>query len=162
MQNPANKPTILMVEDDENDVYLFEREFIRLMDRVRVRRVRDGVEATEYMAGVGEYADRQKYPLPGVILLDLKLPRINGLQFLKWLRSDFHGNNQPTPVIVLTSSDLEVDVQATGEAGASGFLTKPAKWEALLEQLQRLGMDWAVRLAAAEDSPAEMQARGRR
>lgn len=159
MANTTNKPTILMVEEDENDVYLFEREFIRIMDRVRVRRVRDGVEATEYMEGVGEYADREKYPLPGVILLDLKLPRISGLELLKWLRSGFHGNHQPTPVIVLSSSGLEADVRAATDAGASAFMTKPAKWEVLLEQLQRLGIHLAGRGEAARSSPPMMQQR---
>jgi CheY-like chemotaxis protein len=143
MFNTTSKTTILMVEDDENDVYLFEREFIRLMDRIRVRRVKDGVEATEYLEGVGEYSDRVKYPLPGVILLDLGLPRINGLEFLEWLRSCFHGHNERTPVIVLSSSSLEADVQAASEAGANAFLTKPARWEHLLEQFQRLGIPLA-------------------
>ena len=159
MASTTDKPTILMVEDDENDVYLFEREFIRLMDRVRVRRVRDGVEATEYMEGVGEYADRGKYPLPRVILLDLNLPRINGLEFLEWLRSVFHGNVQQTPVIVLSSSSLEADVQAASDAGGSAFLTKPAQWEDLLEQLQRLGIHLAGQGEATRSFPPVMQER---
>ena len=153
MLNATNKPTILMVEDDESDAYLFEREFIRLMDRVRVRRVKDGVEAQEYVAGVGDYADRMRYPLPSVILLDLKLPRINGLEFLEWFRSGFHGHDQQTPVIVLSSSNLEEDVQAAGAVGASAFLTKPAKWEVLLEQFQRLGIYLAGHGDRAHDSP---------
>jgi len=140
MLHTTNKPTILMVEDDERDAFLFEREFIRLMDRLRVRRVKDGVEAQEYVAGVGEYADREKYPLPKAIVLDLGLPRINGLEFLEWLRSDAYGNDQHTPVIVLSSSSLAADAQAACAAGASAFLTKPAKWEVLLDQFQRLGL----------------------
>jgi CheY-like chemotaxis protein len=140
MSNTANKTTILMVEDDDNDVFLFQREFIQLMDRVRVRRVRDGVAASEYMKGPGEYADREKYPLPRVILLDWKLPRINVLEFLEWLRSVFHGNDRQTPVIVLSSSGIEADVRAASNAGANAFLTKPAQWEVLLEQFRRLGI----------------------
>ncbi len=159
MFNTTSKTTILMVEDDENDVYLFEQEFIRLMDRVRVRRVKDGVEATEYLEGVGEYADREKYPLPRVILLDLKMPRFNGLEFLEWLRSGFHRNDQRTPVIVLSSSGLEADVQSASEAGANAFLTKPARWEHVLEQFQRLGIYLAGQGEAVQSSPPVMPER---
>ena len=143
MSSTTSKTTILMVEDEDHDVFLFEREFIRLMDRIRVRRVKDGVEATEYMAGKGEYADRQKYPLPKVILLDLKLPRLDGREFLLWLRSDFPGHARHTPVIVLSCSNLDEDVKAVTNAGASAFLAKPARWDDLLEQFQRLGIEMA-------------------
>jgi CheY-like chemotaxis protein len=140
MLNAAGKTTILMVEDDENDVFLFEQEFVQLMDRLRVRRVKDGVEARDYMQGAGDYADREKYPFPNLILLDLKLPRISGLEFLEWLRSALHGNDQLTPVIVLSSSKLEADVNRASAAGVSAFLTKPAIWDVVLEQFTRLGI----------------------
>ena len=136
--NATEKPTILLVEDDENDVFLFERELIKLMDRLRVRRVGDGVKAREYIQGLGGFADREKYPLPKAIVLDLNLPRASGLEFLDWLRSGFCEHSQDAPVIVLSASGLEADVRGASHAGANAFLTKPAKWEDLLEHFQRL------------------------
>ncbi len=158
MLNAAGKATILMVEDDENDVFLFEQEFIRLMDRLRVRRVKDGVEAKDYMQGVGAYANREKYPFPDVILLDLKLPRISGLEFLAWLRSALHGNDQLTPVIVLSSSNLEADVNRARAAGVSAFLTKPALWDVVLEQFTRLGIYLAEPVEPPPTSSPELPA----
>ena len=77
----------MLVEDDPNDIFSVEREFRDAPAHLRLRAVSDGIEAMRYLTAQGEYADRDKYPLPDVILLDLKMPRFSGFDFMEWLRS---------------------------------------------------------------------------
>src|ERR1700677_3075494 len=98
----ADAPTILVAEDDDNDVFFLERAFKQAQLCNPLRRVKDGEEAIAYLRGDGEYSDRQKHPLPRFMLLDLKMPRKNGFEVLAWTRQ------QPVlkriPIAILTSS----------------------------------------------------------
>ena len=133
---------MLLVEDDPNDILLIQRAFAKacLVNPLKV--VRDGEEALNYLSGSGDFADRGRYPLPSLILLDLKLPRKSGLEILQWLRQ------QPVlkhiPVIVLTSSKESSDVSRAYDLGANSYLVKPLNYEALVEMMDALNRFWLV------------------
>jgi CheY-like chemotaxis protein len=132
--------TILLVEDDANDIYFMKRAAREagIFDLLHV--AQDGQEAEDYLGGLGEYADRQRFPLPCVILLDLKLPRVMGFEVLKWIRQ------QPALksiiVIVLTSSDLGPDVDLAYQLGANSYLVKPPNPDRLTEMITRIKQYW--------------------
>lgn len=134
--------TILMVEDDPNDILLTQRAFMQASLVNPLRIVRDGDEAVAYLGGRGIYADRSRYPLPSLILLDLKLPKRSGLEVLEFLRG------QPalkqTPVIVLTSSQESSDIQRAYALGANSYLLKPVGFDGLLDMVKAIGMYWVL------------------
>src|SRR5262245_39506711 len=88
MEIPMDDKIILLAEDDDNDVVLLERAFQKANRHDSLRIVRDGDQAINYLSGRGEYADRERFPIPFVILLDLKMPGTNGFEVLEWVRSD--------------------------------------------------------------------------
>jgi CheY-like chemotaxis protein len=118
-----NLPTILLVEDDAGDVALLLRGFNKAGVLNPIIHLKDGDAALAYLAGVGEYSDRMQYPLPALILLDLKLPGMTGLQLLQWMRTQ--RDVRRIPVVVLTSNDNRLTVNAAYDAGASSYLIKP-------------------------------------
>ena len=134
--------TVLLAEDDPDDVLLTQIAFekARLANPLMV--VRDGEEAISYLKGEGVFKDRDKYPLPILLLLDLKMPKLNGFQVLQWIRT------QPQlsrlSVAVMTSSDPAPDVNRAYELGASSYLIKPPDAEALLALVQRLHAYWLI------------------
>ena len=116
--------TILLVEDEENDVFFMKRAAKKngILNPLQV--AHDGQEAIDYLGGIGAYADRERFPLPGLVLLDLKLPRVMGFDVLKWIRKQ--AELQGLVVIVLTSSNLGSDIDMAYLLGANSFLVKPA------------------------------------
>jgi CheY-like chemotaxis protein len=116
--------SILQVEDEENDVFFFKlaAEKAGLLNPLQV--ARDGREAIDYLAGTDKYADRHQFPLPVIILLDLKLPQVPGLEVLKFIRSQPH--LAKVVVLVLSSSDQDFDVEAAYRLGANSYIVKPA------------------------------------
>lgn len=134
--------TILLVEDDPNDVLLIQRAFrkARLVNPLQV--VRDGEEAIAYLGGEGAYADREQYPLPALVLLDLKLPRRSGFEVLQWIRQ--HAGLKRVPVVVLTSSRNGPDVNLAYELGANSYLVKPVGFEGLVDLLKAVHLYWMV------------------
>jgi CheY-like chemotaxis protein len=136
--------TFLLVEDDPNDVLMLEMEFRRAPLRIRLIAVEDGGEAINYLQGAGPYEDRGKYPIPDVILLDLKMPRINGFEFLKWLRSRNNKHHRFIPVVVMSSSAMREDVDRAYALGANSYLVKPVEWNLFQARVQALGIYWAV------------------
>jgi len=132
--------TILLVEDDENDVFFLTYAFesAGVMNPVAV--AKDGQEAIEYLAGTGRYADRGRYPLPCLVLLDLKLPVKPGLEVLRWIRQQHH--LQPLLVIVLTSSRDSNDVDEAYRLGARSFLVKPLSIHERLETAKIIKRYW--------------------
>lgn len=136
----------LLAEDDPYDAFGVEQEFKRGPDHLHLRRVCDGVEAMEYVEGRGEYADRQKYPLPDVILLDLKMPRMGGFEFLDWLRQRAPEALRRTPVVVLSSSTVESDVSRAYLLGADSYVIKPADMRLYRACIKELGTYWSQRL----------------
>lgn len=127
-----NREIILYAEDDEDDQFLIERAFKKMACPVEVRFVSDGSEALEYMRGAGKYTDRARFPLPTVIFLDIKMPRMNGFEVLQWLKgSDAF---KLIPVVMISSSQLQADIDHAYALGASVYLVKPAR----MEELQKL------------------------
>jgi CheY-like chemotaxis protein len=121
MSQPSR--TILLVEDNEDDQFLMRRALKAANITESLQLVSDGQEAIDYLEGTGRFADRAQFPLPSVILLDLKLPYIPGLQVLTWIR--YHDGLKDVPVIVLTSSPEDRDREKAAELGAIGYHVKP-------------------------------------
>jgi CheY-like chemotaxis protein len=132
--------TILIVEDEADDIELLDYALTKAgVDNPR-RALRDGDEAAAYIGGSAEYADRSHFPLPGLVLLDLKLPRRSGFEVLECIRNDQFAKH--IPVIVLTSSDNEKDIVRAYAAGANSYLVKPVKRDALLTMVKTLDDYW--------------------
>jgi CheY-like chemotaxis protein len=125
---------ILLVEDDPNDVFLMERAIAKSKLDLHLQIVPNGEEAVSYLSGEGKYSDRNSYPIPHCIFLDLKMPFLSGFEVLEWLRS------QPAltdvPVYVLTSSPEERDRGRALQLGAKGYGLKPPSPQMLIEILQ--------------------------
>lgn len=117
---------ILLVEDLDDDILLIRRAFAAAKLQIPLQIVRDGEEAVAYLMGIGKYAQRDEFPLPDLILLDLKMPKMDGLEVLRWIRS--HPHLKALRVIVLTSSEDIYDVNKAYELGANSFLVKPAEF----------------------------------
>lgn len=121
---------VLIAEDDDDDFELFRLGVRKARLDINLARVRDGVEAKEYLAGSRPYSNRAQFPLPDLILADLKMPRCTGFELLKWLRA------QPLirriPCVVLSSSNQQCDVNDAFELGANSYLAKPGDFKNLI------------------------------
>src|SRR5690348_14796702 len=131
----AEHAVILLAEDEEDYVLLIRRAFSQAKIPNPLHVVWNGQEAIAYLKGEGKYANREEYPLPDLFLLDLKMPRVNGFEVLKWLRSQ--PGLAPLRVLVLTSSDAIRDVNEAYRLGANSFLVKPLDFQDFT-QLSRL------------------------
>ncbi len=131
---------ILLAEDDENDVFLMGRAFDRAGIPNRLVVVRNGQEAIDYLAGTGEYTQRDKYPIPGLVLLDLKMPWMDGFDVLRWLRS--HSQFDTLPVVILTSSKLQSDIDKSRQLGVYDYRVKPHGFEELVRLLDDVRKCW--------------------
>jgi two-component system response regulator len=138
--NRAN--TILLVEDNADDEELTLRAFKKSKVLNQVEVVRDGVEALDYLFATGTYADRDPKAMPSVILLDLKLPKLGGLDVLRRVRAD--ERTRRIPVVVLTSSNEEKDILSSYGLGANSFVRKPVDFAQFMEAAQQLGLYWLV------------------
>lgn len=133
---------ILLVEDNPNDVELTLRAFekSKLLSRIVV--VRDGEQAIHYLFSTGPHAGRDPALTPEVVLLDMKLPKIDGLGVLKRLRADWR--TKRLPVVMLTSSKEEKDVASSYDLGANSFVRKPVDFGEFVEAANQLGLYWLV------------------
>jgi CheY-like chemotaxis protein len=122
--NATAAPTILLVEDEENDVVFMKMamEHAGITNTLQV--AEDGGQAIEYLSGNGGYADRRRHPLPALVLLDLKLPRVMGMDVLKWIRE--RREFDLMVVIILTSSQQRSDIELTASLHANSYLLKPS------------------------------------
>lgn len=125
--------TLLLVEDNDDDVFIFQRAYKQAQLSHPLQVARDGEEATDYLLGRGAFADRTKYPLPFLVLLDLKLPFKSGLEVLESVREQPELAN--LCVVVLTSSAEDRDVARAHELGAQAYLVKPPSARSLLETM---------------------------
>jgi CheY-like chemotaxis protein len=132
--------TLLLVEDSEDDVFLMKRSFTRADIHFDLQVVQDGDQAVEYLSGKGIFADRATYPLPTLVLLDVKLPRRNGQEVLSWIRSQ--PQLKGLPVVMLTSSSEPEDVDRAYRNGANSYLVKPINYEQLDKMLPLLMEYW--------------------
>src|SRR4051812_24188581 len=135
-----NASTILLAEDREEDIILVEKAFQKGGIENPIFVVRDGEEAINYLAGVGRFADRLQYPLPILLLLDLKMPGTDGFDVLRWIKT--RSELRALRVVVLTSSDAIRDVNRAYQLGASSFLVKPVDFYNTVEMAKTLTRYW--------------------
>ena len=131
---------ILLAEDDKNDIFLMRRAFDNAGYQNPLVVVHNGQEAIHYLEGRGQFADRGKHPLPGMMLLDLKMPLMDGFDVLAWLRSQSQFDT--LPVVVLTSSKLETDIDRSRELGVYDYRVKPHTFEDLVRLLDDVRKCW--------------------
>ena len=133
---------ILLVEDNDDDVQLTLRalRLHRIANTVHV--ARDGAEALDFLFCRGAYADRPLEELPQLVLLDLKLPKVPGLDVLKKLRED--PRTRRLPVVILTSSNVESDLATSYDLGANSYIRKPVDFTQFMEAVEHLGLYWLV------------------
>ena len=131
--------TILLVDDSENDIILMRAAFGKAEFNIPLQEVHNGEQAIAYLKGEGIYSDRQKHPLPSVMLLDLNMPMKNGFDVLRWVRT------QPAikrlSIIILTASMRPEDVERAFDLGATSYLVKPSNIDALTAMIRCL-RDW--------------------
>jgi CheY-like chemotaxis protein len=135
-----NNVPILLAEDDKNDIYLMRRAFDSAGYLNPLFIVHNGQEVVDYLEGTGPFAQRDKHPLPGLLLLDLKMPLMDGYDVLAWLRR--HSEFDALPVIVLTASKLEEDINRTRELGIHDYRVKPHAFEDLVRLLDDVRKCW--------------------
>jgi two-component system, response regulator len=133
---------ILLVEDNDDDVELTLRALRRNRVANRVDVVRDGAEALEYLFATGSYAGRDMRDTPNLVLLDLKLPKVGGLEVLERLRGD--PRTRRLPVVILTSSNVESDLARSYDLGANSYIRKPVDFTQFMEAVNQLGLYWLV------------------
>ena len=141
MKVPDDK-IILLVEDNADDVQLTLRSLRKnnILNEVIV--ARDGVEALDYLFGRGAYAERDLNCLPVVVLLDIKLPKIDGIEVLRQLRQD--ERTRLLPVVILTSSKEDQDLVQSYSLGANSYVRKPVDFHRFVEAVQQLGLYWLI------------------
>lgn len=134
------RPTIkiLLVEDDDGHARLVERNLRKVNLANPIDRVRDGIEALEYLRNEGAFSDRDRYSRPRMVLLDINMPRMDGIEVLEHIKAD--AELRCLPVIMLTSTDNQSEIDRCYRAGANGYVAKPVNIVSLGEKLQRLGM----------------------
>ena len=131
---------ILVADDDENDLFFLRRAIQRAGLANPLFVAHDGQEAIDYLAGVPPYENRMRFPLPGLLLLDLKMPRVNGFDVLAWWSQ--HPDLKKIRVVVLSSSSHEEDVRKARDLGAHDFKTKPSEFEHLVQLIRDVYRCW--------------------
>ena len=125
---------ILYAEDDPNDVIIFTVVFKRGMLPAVLRTVDDGQAVVEWLAGKGKYSDREKFPQPDILILDLKMPKKNGFEVLEWVRSQ--KGFESLPVLILSSSDVPEDAQRAYRLGATTYFVKSPTFQDVIQYLR--------------------------
>lgn len=134
--------TILLVDDDENDALLVKMAFQKNGIQNPVQWAKDGLEAVAYLNGEGDYANRRVYPFPEVLILDLKMPRMSGLELLAWVRD--HPEFKVIPTIIMTSSKLDADIEKAYHLGANTYMLKPSSLDELTKMVKAAHEYWSL------------------
>ena len=142
---------ILQVEDDPNDVFLLQHAMTKAGVANPIHVASDGRQAIEYLQGTGQFADRETFPLPCLVLLDLKLPYVLGLDVLKWIRQQ---PGPPLVVVMLTASGEDGDIATAYRLGANAFLTKPSEAAKLVDMAKAIQDFWLTHNTLPEESSA--------
>lgn len=132
--------TILMADDDSEDRMLAKEALDESRLANEINFVEDGHELLEYLFNRGKYSDKKKYPKPGIILLDLNMPKKDGRQALKEIKAE--KTLRSIPVIVLTTSKAEEDIIKTYDLGVNSFITKPISFQGLVDVMKAIGKYW--------------------
>jgi CheY-like chemotaxis protein len=138
----ANRAPILLAEDEPNDVLFMQVAFKKANLANPLMPVPDGEAAIAYLAGTGQYCDRELFPLPCLILTDLKMPCMDGFELLRWLKQ--YSEFRHIPAIVLSSSDEPADRQQAAEYGAADYWVKPAEIERLMSLIREMRDAWVA------------------
>lgn len=136
----SDEAIILLAEDREDDIVLIRKAFRQAGLNNPIYVVRDGEEAIEYLKGEGKFSNREEYPLPDLVLLDLKMPKCDGFEVLRWIRQEAGMDN--LRIIVLTSSESMADVNSAYQLGANSFLVKPLEFERFVETSKMFSRYW--------------------
>ena len=134
--------TMLVVEDEENDAMLLKMAFKKNGIPNPIQWVKDGLEGIAYLNGEGPYADRAQYPFPEVLILDLKMPRMGGLELLEWIRD--HPDFRVIPTIIMSSSRLDLDIKKAYELGANTYIVKPSSFDDLIRFAKSVHEYWTI------------------
>lgn len=137
-----DKKIILLVEDNPDDIELTRLALTQSNIANDIVIAQDGAEALDYMFATGAFAGRDIRVMPAVILLDLKLPKVDGIEVLRQIRANEH--TRPAPVVVLTSSKEEQDIVASYRLGANSYIRKPVDFERFVEAVRQLGLYWLL------------------
>jgi CheY-like chemotaxis protein len=132
--------TVLHIDDDPNDIELFRAAARKANAQFSIHNVNDGEQAMAYLNGRGIYSNRQLYPLPVLVLLDLKMPRATGFEVLQWIRN--HSQVGNLPVVVFSGSELQDDIQQAYAVGADSYLIKPLGFNALVDLVRNINESW--------------------
>jgi CheY-like chemotaxis protein len=145
--------TVLLVEDDLNDIFLVKRAFkmADISDPLQV--VTDGQEAISYLSGDGKYADREVHPLPSLIVMDIKMPRKTGFEVLEWVKGSEHPLRR-MPIVIVSSSDNPSDINRAYELGANAYMVKPMNFRAVEHLFESITHYWGLECAKPELEPA--------
>ena len=133
--------TVLIAEDEESDYLLLECALRKTNPEVNVQWVHDGVAAIHYLKGEGVFADRSRYPVPQVILLDLKMPGATGIEVLGWVRDN--PRYRVIPTLVMSSSHQPTDVEKAYALGANTYFVKPTSFETLVDLCEKITGYWS-------------------
>lgn len=141
--------TVLLVEDDLNDIFLVKRAFkmARIQNPLQV--VTDGEEAIHYLKGEGKYANRDIFPLPKLIVMDIKMPRKTGFEVLEWVKKDSK-NLRRIPIVIVSSSDNPNDINKAYELGANAYMVKPMDYRAVEHLFHSITHYWGLECAKPE------------
>jgi CheY-like chemotaxis protein len=144
--------TVLLVEDDLNDIFLVKRAFKMAQVRNPLQIVTDGLEAMSYLKGGDKFADRQVYPLPKLIVMDIKMPRKTGFEVLEWAKRD--PLLRRIPIVIVSSSESPADINRAYELGANAYMVKPVDYKEVEHLFQSITHYWGLECAKPELEPA--------
>jgi len=154
-ENPSDF-TVLLVEDDLNDIFLVKRAFKKANIPNPLQVVTDGVEAIHYLQGEDKYSDRIRFPVPRLIVMDIKMPRKTGFEVLEWIKADPHLKR--IPVIIVSSSNQPDDVNRAYQMGANAYMVKPMNYREVESLFQSITHYWGLECAKPEVELAEQHA----
>jgi CheY-like chemotaxis protein len=137
---PKHELKILLTEDDPTDAELFELAIKRTGLATRLLVARDGQEAIDYLSGNEPFSDRVKFPLPNLLIMDIRMPNMDGFHLLVWLRT--HPQCAVIPTIILAGSDRPEDVKKAYQLGANSYITKPSQLDELIDLLRVIYAYW--------------------
>ncbi len=142
MMTDLEQVEILLVEDNPQDAEMTLRALRRNNLANRVHWVKDGEEALEFMFRTGAYAARDPASTPKIVMLDIKMPKVDGIEVLRRLKAD--PQTRPVPVVVMTSSNEERDVVESYRLGVNSYIVKPVQFESFLETVAKIGLYWVL------------------
>jgi CheY-like chemotaxis protein len=142
--------TVLLVEDDLNDIFLVKRAFKIAQIPTPLQVVTDGMEAIAYLKGEGKYGDRRAHPLPHLIVMDISMPRKSGFEVLEWVKENPKRPLRRIPIVIVSSSDRPEDINRAYELGANAYMVKPVNFRAVEHLFSSITHYWGLECAKPE------------